>query len=456
MDTFDFARMLFGGSRARRDATTVTASGAAASDDGVASITLDADVTPAEDVGEDADQTIIDLPTSPDVDEGDELIVTLVGDGPLKTPIVTANPGSGDRMRAAVTSARSVADAAKSVAEAVNQHFFADTNGIHVTEATQEDWDESHTGANVLINSIGQLFRDGLNNLLTLTTENGARALTIWDGLGNAASNVVASFGKDGIGLVGGAFRLSATKTVDELGEESNPTTVTVYGSKMNMERSDDTYTVRSHFDSDASLAVGPYAYSYTGSGIVMASEVEDASGNILASNEFSMGAGPDHTYIRGTANDIAWECDGYMTLNAKTFVITDEQMGVCMWSTAPGTILWSSGGWAMAADQTATLAYNVSTCPTGIVLHWQPYTSSTVRNYYHHWQFIPKEQVASFAGTTVDVTLSSSKFASIATKTLYVSDNRVTGHADNTATGTANGITYANSQWVLTQIIAV
>lgn len=195
MDMFDFAGMLFGGSRTAPQGRSVTATGAASSADGVARITLDADVTPAEGVDEDGDQTIIDLPTSPDVAEGDEVIVTLVGDGPLKTPVVTANPGSGDRMRALANSAKTVADAAQAVAEAVNQHFFADTSGIHVTEATQEDWDESHTGANVLINSVGQLFRDGLNNLLTLTTQNGARALTIWDGLGNAASNVLATFG---------------------------------------------------------------------------------------------------------------------------------------------------------------------------------------------------------------------------------------------------------------------
>lgn len=198
MDMFDFAGMLFGGSRTAPDATTVTATGAGASDGGEVGITLDADVTPAEDTGVegDADQTVIDLPTSPDVDEGDELIVTLVGDGPLKTPVVTANPGSGDRMRALANSAKTIADAAQAVAEAVNQHFFADTSGIHVTEATQEDWDENHTGANVLINALGQLFRDGLNNLLTLTTENGARALTIWDGLGNAAGNIRAVIGE--------------------------------------------------------------------------------------------------------------------------------------------------------------------------------------------------------------------------------------------------------------------
>lgn len=198
MDMFDFAGMLFGGSRTAPDATTVTATGAGASADGEVGITLDADVTPAEDTGVegDADQTIIDLPTSPDVAEGDELIVTLVGDGPLKTPVVTANPGSGDRMRTLANAAKTVADAAQAVAEAVNQHFFADDGGIHVTEATQEDWDVNHSGANVLINSIGQLFRDGLNNLLTLTTENGARALTIWDGLGNTASNVRAVIGE--------------------------------------------------------------------------------------------------------------------------------------------------------------------------------------------------------------------------------------------------------------------
>lgn len=72
MDMFDYAGLLFGNSRTAPDATTVTATGAGASDGGEVGITLDADVTPAEDTGVegDADQTIIDLPTSPGVDEG--------------------------------------------------------------------------------------------------------------------------------------------------------------------------------------------------------------------------------------------------------------------------------------------------------------------------------------------------------------------------------------------------
>lgn len=68
----------------------------------------------------------------------------------------------------AVTEVGGIAGAAQRVANAINQHFWTDTNGIHVTESTREDWAESQTGPNVLINSLGQLFRDGLNNLLSL------------------------------------------------------------------------------------------------------------------------------------------------------------------------------------------------------------------------------------------------------------------------------------------------
>ena len=120
--------------------------------------------------------------------------VALEWDG--STMGIRANVSDPAPTGAVVRHAQRVASAAQKVAEAVNQHFFTDTHGIHVTEATQEDWEQSHSGPNVLINSLGQLFRDGLNNLLTLTTENGARALTIWDGLGNNAANVLAVFGE--------------------------------------------------------------------------------------------------------------------------------------------------------------------------------------------------------------------------------------------------------------------
>lgn len=222
---FDLAGTLFGNRRDQvAQGSTLTATGSTASADGVAGIVIDADVTPAEGTGdEDVDQTVIDLPTSPDVAEGDEVIVTLVGDGPLKTPIVTANPGSGDRMAAAVqdahdlaASVESIAQEAKEVAEATGQHFWPDDDGVHVTEVTQDEWNDStspnyHSGANVLLNALGQLFRDGLNNILAIVSGTDP-GIAIYDGEGNAADNILALLTKSLIRL-GGRFASSGRST---------------------------------------------------------------------------------------------------------------------------------------------------------------------------------------------------------------------------------------------------
>ena len=179
---WDFAREVVGAARPDRGRTlaTVTRIGA----DGTVWVTTgDGGEAPASSV-------------AAGVSVGDT--VTLEWDGSamgIRGNVTNPAP-SGSVVRRAIERTRSVADAAHRVADAVNQHFFADTHGIHVTEATQEEWDESHSGANVLINSVGQLFRDGLNNLLTLTTEGNARALTVWDGLGNTASHIRAIIGE--------------------------------------------------------------------------------------------------------------------------------------------------------------------------------------------------------------------------------------------------------------------
>lgn len=140
-----------------------------------------------------------------DVREGSATIVgnvsnPSVGNVQLER-VSAASERMGKALEAGIDTAHNIADAAQSVASAINQHFWTDTDGVHVTQVSQEEWQDYEgtnyqSGQNVLINSLGQLFRDGLNNLLTMTTESGARALAIWDGTGNAASNVLASFGE--------------------------------------------------------------------------------------------------------------------------------------------------------------------------------------------------------------------------------------------------------------------
>lgn len=89
-----------------------------------------------------------------------------------------------------VESVAAIAQEALDVAEATGQHFWSDSDGIHVTEVTQETWQTAPSGANVLINSAGQLFRSVLNNLLAILPS----GIAIYDGNGNAASNILAQF----------------------------------------------------------------------------------------------------------------------------------------------------------------------------------------------------------------------------------------------------------------------
>jgi len=86
--------------------------------------------------------------------------------------------------------AQGIAAEAQAIAAAVNQHFFADGQGVHVTEAAGD----ATTEHNVLINSLGFLLRKATAPLMALS----ASTVAFYDGLGDAAANIVARFGKDG------------------------------------------------------------------------------------------------------------------------------------------------------------------------------------------------------------------------------------------------------------------
>ena len=89
-----------------------------------------------------------------------------------------------------VATAYDIATEARAVAEATGQYFWHDTNGAHVsTDALNP------TGAsNSLWNSLGLLIRKVANNLVSITQS----AIAFFDGNGNNASNITASFGPSG------------------------------------------------------------------------------------------------------------------------------------------------------------------------------------------------------------------------------------------------------------------
>lgn len=122
--------------------------------------------------------------SAPATDDSKALEAWEVADG-AKTKAVKAGRVAADAMK--------VADEAGKVAEATEQHFWADTNGVHVTEAEGD----ATTEHNILMNSLGILLRKALNNLVSIT----ASAISFFDGSGNTAQHVTASFGGSGANL---------------------------------------------------------------------------------------------------------------------------------------------------------------------------------------------------------------------------------------------------------------
>lgn len=119
--------------------------------------------------------------------------------------------------------------------------------------------------------------------------------------------------------------------------------------------------------------------------------------------------------------------------------------------------ILWS-GGWYMTAEHIASLSAPVSAQKGGIVLVFSRYSSGTVQNYHFQSFFVPKAAVAQHQGQGHTFMLTSDGlFGLFAGKYLYIYDDRIVGHENNTKKGTgSSGITYDNSAYVLRYVVGV
>lgn len=73
--------------------------------------------------------------------------------------------------RASLDEVRTMAAEAQRIAEGVNEHFWYNSTGAHVTEVTQEEYEQSPStaGGNVLITSQGMAVRDGTTELASFS-----------------------------------------------------------------------------------------------------------------------------------------------------------------------------------------------------------------------------------------------------------------------------------------------
>ena len=191
----------------------------------------------------------------------------------------------------------------------------------------------------------------------------------------------------------------------------------------------DDAYDIKM-VASDGNTSI--YAYPSVGSNILLF-EV-DEEGNVNFSGGITTG-GDVHVD----------EKNGYFAdlfVNCNTNSSGGKKIG-------ENKVLWS-GALFMDASHTARLSEKVSEQLTGIVLVWSYYTNGAAQKYGWHTTFIPKAMVQLHNGVGWDIELRRTKNATFGTKYVYVNDDRIVGHADNVATGTANNVPYKNNQWVL------
>lgn len=131
------------------------------------------------------------------------------------------------------------------------------------------------------------------------------------------------------------------------------------------------------------------------------------------------------------------------------------EWIPVFKGSSGTGRILWS-GGMYMTAGHKAELSEPISAQPQGVVLIFSRIVDGVVQDTNFHQFFISKAFVSQMNGYGHTFLMAANKFLTIASKYLYINNERITGHADNDATGTASGITYNNKSFVLRYVIGV
>ena len=151
----------------------------------------------------------------------------------------------------------------------------------------------------------------------------------------------------------------------------------------------------------------------------------------------------------RGMSIGKVSEKPGALEIALQTYFKTPPIIG------SENKILWE-GAWYMNATQIAELSEAITSQMSGVILVFSRYADGQAgdNNFIHF--FVPKTFIAGHKGYGHTYILATNTFQVVATKYLYINDTYITGHADNQASGTANGITYTNTGFVLRYVIGV
>lgn len=126
------------------------------------------------------------------------------------------------------------------------------------------------------------------------------------------------------------------------------------------------------------------------------------------------------------------------------------------LYSGHPGKILWS-GTWYMTAGHTANLSEKISEQMYGIVIVFSRIGDGVAQNDNFASFFVPKYVVAQHPGLGMNFFMAHSSFEYCGAKYLYISDQKIVGHANNSLVGTgAVGIKFENNRFIMRYVIGV
>lgn len=121
----------------------------------------------------------------------------------------------------------------------------------------------------------------------------------------------------------------------------------------------------------------------------------------------------------------------------------------------APKT-LWS-GAYHMTVDQTISLTEKVSEQLIGICLVFSAYTNGVSQNFDWNYFVVPKSHTIHRNGQGIDFHMCNAGFSNIATKYVYIYDDKIVGNSNNSNSGTgASGITFNNSSFILRAVLGI
>ena len=202
--------------------------------------------------------------------------------------------------------------------------------------------------------------------------------------------------------------------------------------------------TILSGTDIDTLLEPGYYVFSSAVSSTLKNLPFTSSSGSIEVIRE------GDYTQVR----QVITKCSTNREIWERLYY-SDKFQSTQLIYRGGNKILWS-GGMYMTSGHVIAFSEPASKQVNGIVLVFSEYYDGEAKDQTFHSFFVHKQAITAHSGSGHNFFMCTSNVAYCATKYLYIRDDGITGHNNNSLELTGSGLTLKNNRFVLRYVIGV